>query len=561
MSHFYSERLLGDVPGRWRQRPEPFHESFMRTCPRIACVLGCVPAIFAFGPGLICAQQAAVAEKGDGITVLARGPVHEAFAQPVNSKPEPSPAVSKQPPAPIPEVPPEQRPSDPNAQWIPGYWGWDPEKQDWLWVSGVWRIPPPGRRWVSGHWAQSADGWQRVAGMWVGESRSELQYLTPPPASLDHGPNSPEPDDRSTYVPGTWIFKDNDWVWRPGYWRRAYDGWIWNPSCYSWTPAGDVYNDGYWDYDLNGRGLLFAPVAFDSPLWNNPGWSYTPNCVVNTGGLLDSLFFGPGCCCYWFGNCYSPFFRGCGFQPWCFHGARCFDPLFCHGVWSNRGNPFWAQGLRNGFAARVNGTAPVPALTLAGQRALFAGSPGLHSNLNLVSPVAGLSQNGAFGRATAAQIGRQRTASAQFQQLSAARGRAEWSVARSTSFSGRTSNAMVLGSFRLPANGVSHASDVGTVPAFSGVGGRSSGTGVPRSAGIPSGVSSAPVQNFARPTTGPTPNIYRGPSPSTTAVRPPVTTITPYRGTASFNPHISGATRGGPVGGGRAMPGGRGGHR
>ena len=46
----------------------------------------------------------------DGVEVLTRGPVHEAFAETVTFDPEPGIVVPKAPPADIEEVPPEQRP-------------------------------------------------------------------------------------------------------------------------------------------------------------------------------------------------------------------------------------------------------------------------------------------------------------------------------------------------------------------------------------------------------------------------------------------------------------------
>src|SRR5205085_10322837 len=45
----------------------------------------------------------------EGVEVLARGPIHEAFAQPLTGKPEPSPIVDKKPPEPIEELPPEAK--------------------------------------------------------------------------------------------------------------------------------------------------------------------------------------------------------------------------------------------------------------------------------------------------------------------------------------------------------------------------------------------------------------------------------------------------------------------
>jgi hypothetical protein len=74
---------------------------------------------------------AAPAEQA-GVDVQARGPVHEAFAEPTTARPEPSPVVAKQPPDPIEEVPPDQKPEGDNVQWLPGYWGFDPDQNDFL---------------------------------------------------------------------------------------------------------------------------------------------------------------------------------------------------------------------------------------------------------------------------------------------------------------------------------------------------------------------------------------------------------------------------------------------
>src|SRR5581483_3926359 len=102
-----------------------------------------------------------------GVEVLTRGPVHEAYASAVSTQPAPGLLAPRQPPAPIEELPPDQKPEGDNVQWMPGYWQWDEDKQDYLWVSGFWRVPPPNRTWVPGTW-QQAEGsqWQRTGGFW-----------------------------------------------------------------------------------------------------------------------------------------------------------------------------------------------------------------------------------------------------------------------------------------------------------------------------------------------------------------------------------------------------------
>src|SRR5690349_195916 len=53
-----------------------------------------------------------------GIEIQGRGQIHEAFAQPLETQPEPAQPVPKEPPPTIPEQPPEQRPEGDNVQWI-----------------------------------------------------------------------------------------------------------------------------------------------------------------------------------------------------------------------------------------------------------------------------------------------------------------------------------------------------------------------------------------------------------------------------------------------------------
>src|SRR5687767_13039754 len=59
----------------------------------------------------------------EGMEVLTRGVVHEAFAE-VVTDPKPGLVVSKRPPEAIEEVPPEFRPEEEGAIWITGYWAW-----------------------------------------------------------------------------------------------------------------------------------------------------------------------------------------------------------------------------------------------------------------------------------------------------------------------------------------------------------------------------------------------------------------------------------------------------
>jgi hypothetical protein len=324
----------------------------------------------------------------DAVEVQTRGPVHEAYAQPLNQTPRPGPVVPKQPPQPVAELPPDQKPEGDNVQWVPGYWAWDNDRNDFLWVSGFWRVVPPARKWVAGHWAQVEGGWQWVAGLWAPSGQTDLPYQSPPPPSLDNGPTVPAPNDDSMYVPGCWMLRDTRYAWRPGFWTAAQPGYVWCPAHYCDTPSGSIFVNGYWDYPLAERGLLFAPVCFNSPVWQSPGYCYQPNYCVDVAGLLGSLFVRPDYCHYYFGDYYGRRYAALGFRPWHAYGASHYDPLFAHAHWEHRHDPGWFRGLHSTYLGRLNGELPRPAHTLAQQHALLH-DPHFHNagNLRTVAPL------------------------------------------------------------------------------------------------------------------------------------------------------------------------------
>jgi hypothetical protein len=160
----------------------------------------------------------------EGVQVLTRGPVHEAFAETVTFDPEPGIVVPKGPPAAIEELPPEQRLEGANVAWIPGYWAWDDERSDFLWVSGIWRNLPPGRQWVPGYWGQAGEGFQWTSGYWADAKVRRVEYLPEPPATVEAGPNRPASSEDQTWLPGCWIWRDARHVWRPGFWAAVQPG-------------------------------------------------------------------------------------------------------------------------------------------------------------------------------------------------------------------------------------------------------------------------------------------------------------------------------------------------
>jgi len=106
--------------------------------------------------------------------VQARGPIHEAFAQPGESTVKPGIVAPKTPPEALQEVPPDQKPEGDNVVWIPGYWTWDEDRNDFTWVSGFWRVAPAGRKWAPGYWNKAESGYQWVSGFWADANLNAL---------------------------------------------------------------------------------------------------------------------------------------------------------------------------------------------------------------------------------------------------------------------------------------------------------------------------------------------------------------------------------------------------
>jgi hypothetical protein len=346
------------------------------------------------------------------VEVLTRGPVHEAFAEPVPLEVEDGLTVSLPPPANIEEIPPAERPRGDNFVWVPGYWAWDADRNDYIWVSACWRAAPPNMYWVPGYWNRVVDAqpvdrgevnvgaggvnvrvgngvnirlgggfnihvggerapvalisWEWVSGFWASAGAQEIEYLPAPPSPMDLEPPGAAPYADSAWVPGCWYWRDDQYVRRPGYWLRQQPNWVWVPSHYRWTPRGYVFESGHWDYSLDRRGVLFAPVYFPRSVYAREGFVYTPSIAIDLGVLSVNLFAYPRYSHYYFGDYYDDSYLRAGIYPQ-FESQRrhtWYDPIYTYDRWHyGQADNRWEEHQRQRYDLRRSDSNLRPART------------------------------------------------------------------------------------------------------------------------------------------------------------------------------------------------------
>jgi hypothetical protein len=287
--------------------------------------------------------------------VLTSGPVHEAFAEPVNLKVQEGLVAPNQPPPNINEIPPAEKPAGEQYVWVPGYWSWDGDRNCYIWVNGCWRFAPPNMYWAPGYWTRVADGWEWVAGFWAPSGAQEIVYLPAPPAFEDMQPPGLPPSPDNIWVPSCQYWYQGQYIRRPGYWLVEHAGWVWVPSHHVWTPRGYIFVAGYWDYSLEHRGVLFAPVYFPRSVYVRPGFFYSPSIVVDIGMLRLSLFTYPRYCHYYFGDYYDDVYLRVGIYPRfeCERFHTWYDPIYVHDRWRNhKTDPQWEEHERHEYDLR-----------------------------------------------------------------------------------------------------------------------------------------------------------------------------------------------------------------
>ena len=308
--------------------------------------LGPIIAVFT-GAAAFAAFTPDLRAQEESVEVLTRGPVHEAFADAVSYEATAGIIVTTKVPVAIEEMPPDEQPEGDNVTWIAGYWAWDDDENQFIWISGVWRNLPPGRQWVPGYWSDLGDGrFQWTSGYWASLERKTVSYIpTAPPANIDTGPNIAAPSREHTWIPGYWYWTEPRYVWRPGYWMPLRPRWTWVPPHHRWTPCGYVYVGGYWDHAISARGVIFAPVRFRQPVYTAVSYSFVPAVVVSLSVFSDHLFYRPHHHHYYFGDYYAPRYRESGFYAsytWT-SGRHGYDPIYSYARWEHRGDPTWER--------------------------------------------------------------------------------------------------------------------------------------------------------------------------------------------------------------------------
>jgi len=189
---------------------------------------------------------------GDSAFVDATNVTHEALKGPAEDgaaflAPEP-------PPMPMDESSLREYYPCSSALWVEGYWTWWPERRQFVWMQGCFRQPPPGLVWYAGRWIEMDGAWLWRPGYWGPNHPHRLMRspVAPPARKNEQPPGASRPG--MEWIPGTWRWDGNQFVWVSGAWRDVpQQHMVWVSGC--WVNAGDyyVYLPGRWDYARTAR--------------------------------------------------------------------------------------------------------------------------------------------------------------------------------------------------------------------------------------------------------------------------------------------------------------------
>ncbi len=134
------------------------------------------------------------------------------------------------------------------------------------------------------------------AGFWLTNATEEVEYIPQaPPKTLE--PVSAPPIETApavdyVWAPGCWVCAGDRYAWRPGYRMQPRAGWVWVPPTYIRTRHGYIYVEGYWDYAVEDRGVIFAPAYIHRTVYTRPAFVYTPTIVIETNVITPACSSG-----------------------------------------------------------------------------------------------------------------------------------------------------------------------------------------------------------------------------------------------------------------------------
>ena len=267
----------------------------------------------------------------DDVEVLARGPVHEAYAEPSDENPSPRPSFRSSRPGRSRNCHRTRSRRATTSSGCPGYWHWDEDRKDFIWVSGFWRNAPPGRVWVPGSWREVA---RRLAvGRRLLAGRDRGSAATGPRSSTcrSRRPRSrcragdPAPTETDVYIPGQLGLAR---AVRVAAGRTGSSTGRAGCGCRPTTagpPSGTSFVDGYWDYPLADRGVLFAPVYIPPAVYARPGVRLHADLRREASRACSApVRAAAGSGRYYFGDYFAPTYASLGFTAWC--GTRRASP-------------------------------------------------------------------------------------------------------------------------------------------------------------------------------------------------------------------------------------------
>lgn len=222
---------------------------------------------------------------GQIFELLPKGPIHEAYLTRIIPAGTLE-AIAIQPPAVIMELLPDK--VFPQAEWIPGYWSWIPQRHDFIWVSGIWRRPPPGKFWINGLWRHFDEGWVWVTGFWSPHYGNDLKFLdkAPPEQKEDEVPEPPSSD--LFWMPGYWSHSEsnNQYIWLTGNWEEFDKNWILVPAHYVWKAEGYLFLAAYWDWPIEELGRAYYSIDIPN---RTTGINYKPQSYITADQYLEQL--------------------------------------------------------------------------------------------------------------------------------------------------------------------------------------------------------------------------------------------------------------------------------